>query len=74
MGGTSGMQAEKCLESSLFGDRPLGRSRFEWENDIKIDVKEIEFGDKVFPMCCLKVFWGSYFLASPILNLRTRWR
>jgi hypothetical protein len=39
---------EKCMENigwKIYGKRPLGRLRRRWEDNIRIDVREIGWGD-----------------------------
>jgi hypothetical protein len=51
MGGACGAhgEGEGCIQNILVGRpegrRPLGRHRRRWEDNIKMDIREIGFGD-----------------------------
>jgi hypothetical protein len=65
MGGTCGMHGE--------GMKPLGRPRRRWEDNIKMDLREIGIdGANWIPLAQERVRWR-YFV-SMVMNLRVPYR
>jgi hypothetical protein len=56
MGGTSGTHGGEVRTGLLCGKRPLGRPRRKWDNDIRIDLKEIHVG--CVGMCWINLAQG----------------
>jgi hypothetical protein len=53
------------------GRRPLGRPRLRWENNIKMDIREICFGDVDWTHLAVgRDSWRS--LVNTVINLRVR--
>jgi len=66
VGGTCGTQGggERCLQVLLGrpeGKRPLGRSRHKWEDNIKMDLREIGIDGRI-GFCWLWIESNSEFL------------
>jgi hypothetical protein len=74
VGGTCGTHGEgKGVYSVLVGrpegKRPLGRSRRRWENDIKMDLREIRIdGANWIRLGLDRVQWRAF--VSTVMNLR----
>jgi hypothetical protein len=51
------------------GKRPLERRRCRWEDNIKTDLQEVEWGMDCIDMVCIRGRWGGG-LVNAVMNLR----
>jgi hypothetical protein len=63
-----GVFKNRILVGRPDGKRPLGRSRLNWENNIKIDVKEIGWGVDWIELAQDRDRWRA--LVNAVMNLR----
>jgi hypothetical protein len=74
VGGTCGTHGEgreiySVLVGRLEGKRPLGRPRRRWENNIKLDLREMEInGAKWIQLAQDRVQWRAF--VNTVMNLR----
>jgi hypothetical protein len=61
--------AYKILDGKPKGKRPLKRPRHRWKNDVKLDLKEIRFGNMDW-ICLAQVSYQWWDLVNIVVNLQ----